>query len=91
MDLNVFKGIVNKHGLCEVSYRKQRDPKFVTWAIVSADLSGDYIQSRLKGMKRKLKSNEVLLWNWRYDSPLVLNVDQVTKIKPLRLDKAEPL
>lgn len=91
MDKMAFTKIVEKHGLCEVSYRKQRDPQFVTWAIVSGDLSGDYIQSRLKGMKRKLKPNEVLLWNWRYDSPLVLNTDQVTKIKPLRLDRPEPL
>lgn len=91
MDLAVFEKLADKFGDFEINYRKQKDPSFITWGIVTADLSCKHIQKGLKGFKRKPKENEVLLWNWRYDSFLLLNLDQVVSVKPLRLNKAEPL
>lgn len=91
MDRAVFEKLAEKHGMFEISYRKRKDPNFVTWGVVTADLDCAHIQKALKTMKRKPNEKQVLLWNWRYDSPLLLDLDQVVRIRPMRLDRAEAL
>lgn len=91
MDKALFNKLASKNSQFEVSYRKQKNPNFITWGIVTSDLSCKYIQNKLKSFKRRVGKNQVLLWNWRYDSPLLLDLDQVVSIKPHRLDRPEPL
>ena len=91
MDKAVFQKLAEKQAQFVVNYRKLKNPSFITWGVVTADLSCDYIQKQLKTFKRKIGDNQVLLWNWRYDSPLVLDLDQVVNIQPHRLDRPERL
>jgi hypothetical protein len=91
MEAKLIHKILNANGICEVTYRKKKDPSFLTWANVSADLGGAHIQNGIKHIKRKLKPTEILLWNWRYDSPLILDISQIAKVTPVRLEHASPL
>lgn len=62
-------------------YYQKRDSNLVTFGICTADLNIPYIQSRLRGTKAK--EGEVILWNWRYDSPLRVRYDKIKKLTPL--------
>lgn len=90
MDKALFNKLAEKQSEFVVNYRKLKDPTFVTWGVVTADLTCKYIADRIRG-HRKLKENQVMLWNWRYDSPLVLDLDQVVSIQPHRLERPELL
>lgn len=91
MDLAVFNKLAAKQAQFVVNYRKLKNPSFITWGVVTADLTCKYIQDRLKSFRRKPKAGQVLLWNWRYDSPLILDLDQVVSVQPHRLDRPERL
>lgn len=92
MERKVFDKLADRHGEFVVNYRKRDTPGFITWGTVTADLSCKYIQDQLKARRKiRLKKDQVLLWNWRYDSPLILNLDQIVSIQPLRLNSPDPL
>jgi len=62
-------------------YYQKRDSTIITFGICTADLDNSYIQTRLRGFKAK--PGEVILWNWRYDSPLRVQYDKIKKLTPL--------
>jgi len=62
-------------------YYQKRDSTDTTFGICTADLDIPYIQSRLRGFKAR--EGEVILWNWRYDSPLRVQYAKIKKLTPL--------
>lgn len=62
-------------------YYQKRDSNVTTFGVCTSDLSTPYVQSRVKSLK--VSDGEVLLWNWRYNSPLRIRYDKVKKLTPL--------
>ena len=62
-------------------YYQKRDSNVITFGICTADLTIPYIKARLRGFKAK--EGEVILWNWRYDSPLRVQYSKIKKLTPL--------
>ncbi len=62
-------------------YYQKRDSNIITFGICTTDFDNHHIQSKLRGTK--VKEGEVLLWNWRYDSPLRVQYDKIKKLTPL--------
>jgi|TARA_B110000908_G_C9976042_1_gene323329 hypothetical protein len=62
-------------------YYQKRDSNVVTFAVCTIELDIPYIQERMRNMKPT--DGEVLLWNWRYNSPLRIPYDKIKKLTPL--------
>jgi hypothetical protein len=62
-------------------YYQKRDSNIITFGICTTDLNNTHIQSKLRGTK--VNKGEVLLWNWRYDTPLRVRYDKIKKLTPL--------
>jgi|TARA_B110000908_G_scaffold22876_1_gene25948 hypothetical protein len=77
---SVFDKKAEQMGDFHVYYQK-RDSSVITFAVCTADLDIPYIQERLRGMKPG--KGEVLLWNWRYNSPLRVPYEKIKKLTPL--------
>lgn len=81
MQKSVFEKKAEQMGDFYVYYQK-RDSNVVTFAICTAELDNNtYIQSRIRNAKPT--EGEVLLWNWRYNSPLKIPYDKIKKLTPL--------
>lgn len=68
-------------------YFARPDTQEVTFAVATADLSTAYIRNhaRFKGQKRKEQpEGSVLLWDWKSDRPLSVELSSVKKLVPLQ-------
>lgn len=80
MKQSVFEAKAAQMGDFYVYYQK-RDSNLITFGICTVDFDNHHIQSKLRGTK--VQEGEVLMWNWRYDSPLKVSYDKIKKLTPL--------
>lgn len=82
MQLSTFVAKAEIMGDFVLYYRKKENSNAM--AVCTADLDNEYIQARLGRFKnRTLKEGEVLLWNWQFNSPLLVSVDKIKRMTPL--------
>jgi len=62
-------------------YFQKPGTNVIAYGICTAELDTPHIQSKLHSSA--CKEGEVLLWNWRYDSPLRVPYDRIKKLTPL--------
>lgn len=80
MKREVFERDAESMGDFYIYYQK-KDSNAITFGIATTNLTTPHIANKLK--KVSLKEDEVLLWNWRYDSPLKLPLSRIKKLTPL--------
>jgi len=52
-----------------------------TFGVCTNDLSLDFMQRRTKHLR--VAEDEVALWNWRYNCPLILKYSSIKNMTPL--------
>lgn len=77
---SVFEKKAEQMGDFYVYYQK-RDSNVITFGICTTDFDNHHIKSKMR--KIHVGANEVLMWNWRYDSPLKVSYDKIKKLTPL--------
>ena len=82
MQQSVFEKKAGQMGDFYVYYQKRGDPKVIAYGICTAELEGTpYVKTRVRNAKAP--EGEVLLWNWRYNSPLKIPYENIKKLTPL--------
>ena len=61
-------------------YYQKPSTNVVTFGVCTMEVN-DYISNRSRGTK--VADDEVLLWNWRYNSPLKVKYASIKKLTPL--------
>lgn len=75
----VFLKKANQMGDFYIYFRKATGP--LAYGVCTHEITEDFMKLRTKHIK--VKQGEVLLWNWRYHSPLIIPYESIKKMTPL--------